>query len=432
MKVKISDIEIGERHRKEMGDLQPLMDSIEELGLLHPPVINENGELVAGFRRIKAYEELGWEEIPVNRVDIDKVVYGEFDENEIRKDFTATERVAIAKKVLPKEEKKAKERRLSQLKKGDEDPRSEKFTERELGEVKEKTAEKIGWSRPTLDKAIKIDEAIEHDPDEYGDLREKMEDSVHSAHKELKRRRDAEEREKKLKGAPKLKNLILGDCLEEIEGIPDDSIDCVVTDPPYGIETVTGARSEICELRNGWTYDGDDESIYPLLSELFKKMGPKLKAGAHIYIFTSWKAWHNLYPVVDKFFDVRNWLVYLHYVATSGDFYQYRTAASSVMFASNGGKRPIGDHKWNFFDEKGTYRKDGKSYHPAQKSISICKKLIENSTVERENVFDPFCGSGSTLVAAEELNRNWIGIEIEEKWYDVAEQRILEVRKNGE
>ncbi|KXA95553.1 hypothetical protein AKJ65_01530 [candidate division MSBL1 archaeon SCGC-AAA259E19] len=281
-----------------------------------------------------------------------------------------------------------------------------------------------------MEKRTSVFEAAREEPDKYGDLTERLEKSVNSAYRELRRRRETEKRKEELENAPELKNLFLGDCLEKIEKVPEDSVDCVVTDPPYGINVESGTREQIRKLRENWTYEGDDEDIFPQLLRLFKKLEPKLKGDAHIYIFTSWKAWHKLYPLADDFFDVRNWLVYLHYLSTGGDLNVYRTAASSILFAAAGDGRKIREHKWNFFDESGNYRKNGKSYHPPQKSVSICKKLIENSTVEGETVLDPFCGSGTTLVAAEELDRNWIGIELEERWYNTARQRIAEARKS--
>ncbi|KXB08076.1 hypothetical protein AKJ58_00990 [candidate division MSBL1 archaeon SCGC-AAA385D11] len=347
----------------------------------------------------------------------------EIYENIVRKDYTQVELAKIQSELKDEFSKHTEQGRRTDLEDG---TSAKNFAE--VKRVSDMVGGIFGESGRTVEKRVSVYKQAKENPDDYGDLLERMEESVHSAHRELKRRKDIAEREEKLKDAPELKNLILGDCLEKIEEIPDDSIHLLLTDPPYGTNTVTGARFETEKLREDWTYDGDDESVYPLLNRLFEKMKPKLVKDAHIYIFTSWKAWHRLYPIVDEFFEVKNWLVYLHYMATAGDLYRYRTAASSIMFASNGGKRPIGSHKWNFIDERGTYRKDGMAHHPAQKSISICKKLIENSTVEGETVLDPFCGSGSTLVAAEELGRNWIGIEKERRWYDVAKSRILEAR----
>jgi ParB-like chromosome segregation protein Spo0J len=79
--LKISDIKIGPRFRKELGDLKALKQSIQEIGLFHPPVVNENNELIAGYRRIQAYKELGHQEIPVTRINLQDIVNGEVHEN---------------------------------------------------------------------------------------------------------------------------------------------------------------------------------------------------------------------------------------------------------------------------------------------------------------------------------------------------------------
>jgi hypothetical protein len=94
--VPIDDIYIGEsRYRKELGDLQELADSIKEFGLLQPIGITKERELVFGERRLRACRLLGVERIPTRTVDIESIARGEHDENELRKDFTPSERVAI-------------------------------------------------------------------------------------------------------------------------------------------------------------------------------------------------------------------------------------------------------------------------------------------------------------------------------------------------
>ena len=93
--VKIEEIKIGNRFRKDLGELEELKKSIQEIGLLHPVVIDENNNLVAGLRRIRAFKELGYDEIPVNQIDIKDILQGEYDENIIRQNFTQSEAVAI-------------------------------------------------------------------------------------------------------------------------------------------------------------------------------------------------------------------------------------------------------------------------------------------------------------------------------------------------
>jgi ParB family chromosome partitioning protein len=95
----ISAIRIGERVRREMGDIDALARSIDALGLLQPVVITQDCELIAGERRLRACQSLGWTDIPVRVAFIDAIALGERDENEVRKDFTISERVLIAQAV---------------------------------------------------------------------------------------------------------------------------------------------------------------------------------------------------------------------------------------------------------------------------------------------------------------------------------------------
>ena len=93
--IKISEIKIGKRFRKEIGDITSLADSIEEVDLLHPIVLDDDNNLVAGFRRIRAFERLGRDTIPFTKISIDNPTYGELHENNVRKNFTTEETADI-------------------------------------------------------------------------------------------------------------------------------------------------------------------------------------------------------------------------------------------------------------------------------------------------------------------------------------------------
>ena len=97
-----------------MGDIASLANSMGELGLLQPVVVRPDGILIAGERRLRAAERLGWETIPVTVVDLDEIARGEFAENAVRKDFTLSEAVAIKRALEPLEKAAAKERMLAQ------------------------------------------------------------------------------------------------------------------------------------------------------------------------------------------------------------------------------------------------------------------------------------------------------------------------------
>lgn len=99
METRLDQIKIGIRARKDLGDIDLLAASIQQLGLLQPIGIDQNYRLVFGERRYRAFKKLGMETIPARIVHVDSLLQAEHAENEIRKDFTASERVAIAKAV---------------------------------------------------------------------------------------------------------------------------------------------------------------------------------------------------------------------------------------------------------------------------------------------------------------------------------------------
>lgn len=114
MIVRINDVRVGDRHRKDMGDLSNLAHSIAEVGLLHPIVVTQDCVLIAGERRIEACRLLGWDTIEAtiaaNLNEAMLALKAERDENTCRKDFAPSEAVAMADKLEPFERQAAKER----------------------------------------------------------------------------------------------------------------------------------------------------------------------------------------------------------------------------------------------------------------------------------------------------------------------------------
>jgi N6-adenosine-specific RNA methylase IME4/ParB-like chromosome segregation protein Spo0J len=187
----ISRIIVGERHRRDLGNIDGLAASIRELGLLQPIVVRPDGMLIAGERRLRAAQELGWTEIPVNVVDLDAVVRGEFAENAVRKDFTLSEAVAIKRALEPLEKVAAKERQREGARRGGEG--SGKLPEASKGNAADKAAKATGMARRTLEKAEAIVDAAEAEPERFGKLREDMDRTgrVNGLYKRLKVARQA-------------------------------------------------------------------------------------------------------------------------------------------------------------------------------------------------------------------------------------------------
>ena len=111
--IPIDRIKIGSRFRKNLGDIASLSKDINEIGLLHPIVINQNSELISGLRRIEAFKALGKSEIPAYFVNLVDIVKGEMSENTQRKDFSWEEIIQIKKAVEPEIKTESKKRKLS-------------------------------------------------------------------------------------------------------------------------------------------------------------------------------------------------------------------------------------------------------------------------------------------------------------------------------
>lgn len=193
--MKLTDITIGTRHRKEVGNLTSLVASMKDVGLLHPVIVNSRRELIAGARRLEAAKRLGWEEIDARVCDtLDEAcaaLRAERDENICRKDFLPSEAVAIGRE-LEKIEKEAAQKRI-EASQGNRQSGSVKFTGPEKGNVRDKVGEAVGMSGVTYQRAKAVVTRAAENPKKYGDLVESMDKSgkVMPAFQEATRRAQA-------------------------------------------------------------------------------------------------------------------------------------------------------------------------------------------------------------------------------------------------
>jgi N6-adenosine-specific RNA methylase IME4 len=153
----IDSIIVGERHRRDLGDVASLAHSIAEFDLLHPIVVTPGNVLIAGERRLRAVQQLGWTEVPVTVVDLAEIVRGELAENAERKDFLPSEIEAIRRAMAPEIAAQAKERQS-----------------RKVSGTGEETRDRIGTfagvSGRTVEKIAKVVAAAESEPEKYGKL----------------------------------------------------------------------------------------------------------------------------------------------------------------------------------------------------------------------------------------------------------------------
>lgn len=173
--IPISSIAVGERYRKDLGDLKSLMMSIQDIGLLHPVVVNAELVLIAGARRLEACKQLGWTDIPVHILDLEDLLRAEHDENVVRKDFLPSEAVAIKKALEPLERERARERQsMAGRTCGKGMITGEKFAPPIKGKVRERVAASAGMSHTSLTKAEEIVAAAAREPGKYLDLVSEM------------------------------------------------------------------------------------------------------------------------------------------------------------------------------------------------------------------------------------------------------------------
>lgn len=187
--------------------------------------------------------------------------------------------------------------------------------------------------------------------------------------------------------------LYLGDCLEVMRDIPDGSVDCVVTDPPYGVQKAAWDTS----FPRQWYSEAR-------------------RVGEMIVIITDSARLKNSIPLVgDDFVDViaawnRNGMTY----SPIG----YGNWLAAVIAK----KRPaLGQNILQF-----SIRGDMPA-HPCPKPIEYMTRLVNRVTQPGDTVLDPFMGSGTTGVAAIQEGRRFIGIEIDPAYYAIAERRIVDV-----
>lgn len=211
------------------------------------------------------------------------------------------------------------------------------------------------------------------------------------------------------------------DCSEGIKKIHDESVDAIITDPPYFIGMT----------HNGKKGDYNDLLIMkPFFDGLFKEFARVIKPEGKIYIFCDWRTYAFYYPIMLKYIPVRNMLVW---DKITGPGSSYAFTHELILFAEKEVPCMKGANIFRSPGFSGGAKKtNGEKVHPTQKPLVVIEKLINDSTREGGLILDCFMGSGTTAVAAKRLNRNFIGFEIQDKYVEIAEQRLKQTDKQTE
>lgn len=223
-------------------------------------------------------------------------------------------------------------------------------------------------------------------------------------------------------------HLILGDCLEKMTELPNEHIDLCLIDPPFNSETKMASpfrpNSKTKMSEEEWfIYNNMSSRGYiSWMNRIFKEFYRVLKKGSHLYVFCNWKNIRNTMDILESnFFIQKDVLVWDKEHFGVGFFYRPQT--EFIIFASKGKPNTISSKgQANIFRIK----RVNKPHSIVQKPVELMEKLIRLSSKQGDLVLDSFMGSGSTGVACMQSGREFIGIEINEGNYKVAENRIKE------
>jgi len=219
--------------------------------------------------------------------------------------------------------------------------------------------------------------------------------------------------------------------MEYMKDIPDKSVDLILTDPPYNIAKYsTGniyleGRSAINNDLGAW----DLKNINP--QNFVKDFKRILKPNGNIFIFSGYNLLGKYHQAFDSEFDTYTLFAW-HKTNPTPKIYKNGFLNSLEFMVCLWNKK----HKWNFSSQNEMHNyfecpicmgnerlKNPK--HPCQKPLKLLKHLIKIASNEGDVIFDPFMGVGSTGIAACELKRKFIGVEIEMKFFNAAKERML-------
>jgi site-specific DNA-methyltransferase (adenine-specific) len=283
------------------------------------------------------------------------------------------------------------------------------------------TAYKLGKLAKVSDNTIKrVKKIQEKATPEIKEQLEKGEISVNQAYKEV---RKVEKEDNFIKNKALFDKEIVptkiqtklynGDCLEFIETLDTKSIDLLVTDPPYAMDFNSGWSKQE-KIKND-----SFEGTLSIIDKSLNAVTPKLKDNAHVYIFSNMRYLEHIAPIIRKYINIKNILIWDREVIGMGDLSTYGFSYDIIFF---------GYKKEGVFKKlNGTRERDILQFkrvvpsaddHPTPKPVDLIKYIIKKSSNENDNVLDLFLGGGSTIKACIETNRNIFGAELDKQHFD--------------
>lgn len=391
-----------QRTKVSEGKISSLAVSIQTKGLLNPVVVapldrvrfpdaakHLDVQLVAGYRRCLAFALLKRPQIPVNfREDIKDVVLLEeieLDENLEREELSWQDEINAKARLV--ELRKVK-----------------------YGEGIREVAEKIGESRGELWEDANLAKAMKVLP-ELSEAKNKS--AAKSKLRLLNQRANLMVKAQEYQVGTRTinpeiaANIFLGDCLVTVRSWESQSLDCVITDPPYGINLDVGQTKR--DSHHPVIYSDNTYDIMDLTTLVIKEAYRLLKDNTHAYFWFDIKAYPKIIRMLtDAGFSVEPMpLIWTKPGPGQTNHPDSRWGSGyETAFFCRKGNRPLlkqGQSNVLPYDPVPAAQK----IHPVEKPVALIRQLIESSTAPGEIIADFFGGSGSTAEAALQLNRNF-------------------------
>ena len=210
------------------------------------------------------------------------------------------------------------------------------------------------------------------------------------------------------------------DAVDWLTGLPGESVDLVVTDPPYESLEKHRAVGTTTRLKHSKSSSNDWFQVFPneRFEELFSELHRVLKRDRHFYLFCDQETMFVAKPIAERV-GFRFWKPLVWDKMKIGMGYHYRARYELILFFEKG-KRKLNDLGVPDIIQAPRVRNG----YPAEKPVEVAEVLIRQSTLGAETVIDPFMGSGSTGVAALSIGRRFMGNDLCERAIEVAVQRL--------
>jgi len=207
--------------------------------------------------------------------------------------------------------------------------------------------------------------------------------------------------------------IIQGDCIDELKKLPDQSIDLIITDPPYFVPA-----KHYATRKNFSRNFGDLGIMEFFFKEVFNQFKRVMKLTGRIYVFCDGQSYPLFYYHLFHFCKSVRPLIWDKKVSING--YHWRHQHEIIIFAEMPESRPVPTGDGDIL--RCSAVKVDKRIHPAEKPVELLKLLIEKSSEANDIVLDCFAGSGSVMKACLETNRQYIMIEKELSYFELMKQ----------